>query len=102
MKSLLAAVVPFLLAVPSLAQADTNAQQLEREAEFQKLMSGCRMVGSFTMGGAGGAKGPARKESYTISKVEKVKGMNITIVTSASTDEEAKALLRCFGLPFRN
>jgi len=37
-----------------------------------------------------------------IDKVEKVKGLNITIVTSARTDEEAKALLRCFGMPFRN
>jgi large subunit ribosomal protein L5 len=35
-------------------------------------------------------------------KVEKVKGMNITIVTTAKTDEEAKALLRHFGMPFRN
>jgi large subunit ribosomal protein L5 len=35
-------------------------------------------------------------------KVEKVKGMNITIVTTARTDEEAKALLRLFGMPFRN
>jgi large subunit ribosomal protein L5 len=37
-----------------------------------------------------------------IDKVEKIKGMNITIVTSARTDGEAKALLRCFGMPFRN
>lgn len=37
-----------------------------------------------------------------LDKVEKVKGMNITVVTSARTDEEAKALLRCFGMPFRN
>ncbi len=35
-------------------------------------------------------------------KVEKVKGMNITIVTTAKTDEEAKALLRHFGMPFRS
>jgi large subunit ribosomal protein L5 len=35
-------------------------------------------------------------------KVEKIKGMNITIVTTARTDEEAKALLRLFGMPFRN
>ena len=34
-------------------------------------------------------------------KVEKVKGMNITIVTTARTDEEARALLRLFGMPFR-
>ncbi len=35
-------------------------------------------------------------------KVEKIKGMNITIVTTARTDEEARALLRLFGMPFRN
>ncbi len=33
--------------------------------------------------------------------VEKIKGMNITIVTSAKTDEEAKELLSLFGVPFR-
>jgi len=34
-------------------------------------------------------------------KVERVRGMNITFVTTASTDEEAKALLEALGLPFR-
>lgn len=34
--------------------------------------------------------------------VDKIKGMNITIVTSAKTDEEAKSLLKHFGMPFRN
>jgi large subunit ribosomal protein L5 len=35
------------------------------------------------------------------SKVDKVKGMNISIVTDARTDAEALALLRHCGLPFR-
>jgi len=35
-------------------------------------------------------------------KVDKVKGMNITVVTSAKTNEEAKELLRGLGMPFRN
>jgi large subunit ribosomal protein L5 len=35
------------------------------------------------------------------SKVEKLKGMNITIVTSAKDDNSARALLRQFGMPFR-
>jgi large subunit ribosomal protein L5 len=35
-------------------------------------------------------------------KVDKVKGMNVTIVTSAKNDEECKALLRLLGMPFRN
>ena len=34
-------------------------------------------------------------------KVDKVKGLNITIVTSATTDEEGRALLRNLGMPFR-
>ena len=34
-------------------------------------------------------------------KIDKVKGMNITIVTSAKTDEEGKFLLNLMGLPFR-
>jgi len=35
------------------------------------------------------------------NKVEKVKGMNITIATSAKTDAEGLALLRHMGMPFR-
>lgn len=35
------------------------------------------------------------------SKVEKLKGMNITIVTSAQDDNSARALLKQFGMPFR-
>jgi large subunit ribosomal protein L5 len=34
-------------------------------------------------------------------KVEKAKGMNISIVTTAKTDEEAMELLRMMGMPFR-
>lgn len=36
-----------------------------------------------------------------IDKVKKIQGMNITFVTTANTDKEAKALLEKFGLPFR-
>jgi large subunit ribosomal protein L5 len=35
-------------------------------------------------------------------KIDKIKGMNITIVTTAKTDEEGRALLRHMGMPFRN
>ncbi len=34
-------------------------------------------------------------------KIDKVKGMNITIVTTAPTDEEAKVLLDAIGMPFK-
>ncbi|CAM3471379.1 50S ribosomal protein L5 [Deinococcus saxicola] len=37
----------------------------------------------------------------TYDMVDKVRGMDITIVTSAKTDEEARALLQGMGLPFR-
>ena len=37
-----------------------------------------------------------------IDKITKVMGMEITFVTSAQKDEEAYALLREFGLPFKN
>ena len=33
-------------------------------------------------------------------KVDKVRGMDIIFVTTAKTDEEARELLRCFGMPF--
>jgi large subunit ribosomal protein L5 len=36
------------------------------------------------------------------TKVEKPRGMNITIVTSARTDKEAAALLKKLGMPFRD
>ncbi|GIW40105.1 MAG: 50S ribosomal protein L5 [Candidatus Binatia bacterium] len=36
-----------------------------------------------------------------LDKVEKVYGMTVSIVTTAKSDAEAKALLRAFGMPFR-
>jgi len=36
-----------------------------------------------------------------LSKVQKVKGMNVCIVTTAHTDEEGRELLRGLGMPFR-
>jgi large subunit ribosomal protein L5 len=35
-------------------------------------------------------------------KVEKIRGMNIAIVTTAKTDDEARQLLKLMGMPFRN
>ena len=37
-----------------------------------------------------------------MDKVNKINGMDITFVTSANTDKEAMALLKQFGLPFKN
>ena len=35
-------------------------------------------------------------------KVDRARGMNVTVVTTAKTDEEGRELLRLFGMPFRN
>ncbi len=35
-------------------------------------------------------------------KIDRIKGMNITIVTTAETDEEGKELLKLLGMPFKN
>lgn len=35
------------------------------------------------------------------AKVEKIRGMNVTIVTTARTDDEARELLKQLGMPFR-
>jgi large subunit ribosomal protein L5 len=35
-------------------------------------------------------------------KIDKIKGLNVSIVTSAQTDEEGKALLKLLGMPFKN
>lgn len=35
-------------------------------------------------------------------KIDKIKGLNVTIVTSAKNDEESRALLKYLGVPFRN
>ena len=35
-------------------------------------------------------------------KIDAVRGMNVTVVTTAQTDEEGRELLRLFGMPFRN
>ena len=37
-----------------------------------------------------------------IDSLDRIQGMNITFVTSAPTDEEGFALLKAFGLPFKN
>jgi large subunit ribosomal protein L5 len=36
------------------------------------------------------------------ARVDKVRGMNITFVTTARTDEEARALLKQMGMPLRD
>ncbi|MCP3954085.1 MAG: 50S ribosomal protein L5 [Desulfobacterales bacterium] len=35
-------------------------------------------------------------------KIDKIKGLNITVVTTAKTDDEGRELLKLMGMPFRN
>jgi large subunit ribosomal protein L5 len=37
-----------------------------------------------------------------MDKVNRIQGMNISFITTANTDAEALALLKEFGLPFKN
>lgn len=53
--------------------------------------------GNFTMG----LKEQIVFPEVDYNKVEKIKGMNITIVTTAKTDEEARSFLTHLGMPFR-
>ena len=42
------------------------------------------------------------KEQIIFPEIDSIRGMNISITTTAKTDEEAKALLAGFSFPFRN
>jgi large subunit ribosomal protein L5 len=35
-------------------------------------------------------------------KIDQIRGMDVSIVTTANTDQEAMALLKTFGMPFKN
>ncbi|MEZ4772188.1 MAG: 50S ribosomal protein L5 [Bacteroidia bacterium] len=53
--------------------------------------------GNFTMG----VKEQIIFPEIDVDKIGKISGMDVTFVTSANTDEEAKALLVAFGMPFQ-
>lgn len=53
--------------------------------------------GNFTMG----IKEQTIFPEINMDRVDRVKGMNITIITTASTDKEGKSLLQLLGMPFR-
>jgi large subunit ribosomal protein L5 len=65
-----------------------------------------RGVSSRAFDGAGnytlGLKEQIVFPEVNFDKVDKTKGMNITVVTSAETNEEAKELLAQLGMPFRS
>lgn len=55
--------------------------------------------GNYTLGIREGMIFPEIQQN---DKLEKPKGMNITITTTARTDEQGRALLKSLGMPFRN
>ena len=72
---------------------------LPRTRDFQGIKSkGFDGNGNFTFG----IKEQLVFPEIVIDDVKNINGMDITIVTSANTDEEAKALLTEFGFPFKN
>jgi large subunit ribosomal protein L5 len=72
---------------------------LPRTRDFQGIKAkGFDGRGNFTFG----IKEQLVFPEINIDDVKHINGMDITIVTSANTDEEAKALLSEFGFPFKN
>lgn len=71
---------------------------LPRIRDFNGMQSKLDGRGNYTMGITEQIIFP----EIDIDKINKITGMEITFVTSASTDEEAFALLKEFGLPFKN
>ena len=74
------------------------AVALPRIRDFKGINEKFDGKGNYTLGVAEQIIFP----EIDIDKITKIFGMEITFVTSAKSDEEAYALLREFGLPFKN
>ena len=74
------------------------AVSLPRIRDFKGVSENFDGRGNYTMG----VKEQIIFPEIDIDKITKVMGMEITFVTTASKDEEAFALLREFGIPFKN
>lgn len=71
---------------------------LPRVRDFKGISSkGFDGRGNFTFG----VKEQIIFPEINYDKIDKVKGMNISFVTTAHTDEQGRALLKQFGMPFR-
>lgn len=70
---------------------------LPRIRDFQGIKDGFDGRGNYTLGITEQIIFP----EIDIDKVNNITGMDITFVTTAKTDKEAKALLKAFGLPFK-
>lgn len=74
------------------------AVALPRIRDFKGINSKFDGRGNYTLGVTEQIIFP----EINIDQVDRLQGMNITFVTSAATDEEGYALLKAFGLPFKN
>jgi len=74
------------------------AISLPRIRDFKGIAENFDGRGNYTLG----IKEQIIFPEIDIDKITKVMGMEITFVTTATKDEEAHALLREFGLPFKN
>jgi large subunit ribosomal protein L5 len=70
---------------------------LPRVRDFRGLPTKCDGRGSYSLG----LKEQIIFTEIDYDKVDKLRGMNITFVTSAPNDEQAKSLLQHLGMPFR-
>ena len=71
---------------------------LHRIRDFKGIESKLDGRGNYTLG----IQEQIIFPEINIDSITKIMGMNITFVTSAKTDEEGYALLKAFGLPFKN
>ena len=71
---------------------------LPRIRDFKGIESKFDGRGNYTLGVSEQIIFP----EINIDQVDRIQGMNITFVTTAKTDEEGYALLKAFGLPFKN
>ncbi|MCB9017605.1 MAG: 50S ribosomal protein L5 [Paludibacteraceae bacterium] len=71
---------------------------LPRIRDFRGVESKLDGMGNYTLG----IEEQIIFPEINIDSISKLLGMNITFVTSAKTDEEGYALLKEFGLPFKN
>ena len=71
---------------------------LPRIRDFKGIQSKFDGRGNYTLGITEQIIFP----EINIDEIDRIQGMNITFVTTAKTDEEGYALLKGFGLPFKN
>ncbi len=100
-----------VIAIPKGVKVDVKAGAVEVQGPKGKLLQALPRVRDFKGVSPRGFDG---RGNYTLGlrdqllfpeidymKVDKARGMNISVVTSAKTDEESRKLLQLLGMPFR-